>query len=56
MSGAVIFVLAITAMMGFFGFAEFVAPTQGSHSVGPGNLHRMGFVIGFASRRQRWFL
>jgi hypothetical protein len=55
MSGAVIFVLAIAAMMGFFGFAEFVAPIPKAAILWVPAIFTMSLAVGFASRRQRWF-
>jgi hypothetical protein len=57
MSGAVtlIFVLAITAMIGLFGFTGIVAPIAKAAILLVPAIFTVSLVIGFASRRQSWF-
>lgn len=47
--------VAITAMVGFFGFSGIVAPiAKGALLLIP-TIFTICLVIGFASRRQNWF-
>ncbi len=51
----VIFMLTITAMMGFLGITEIVAPIANAALLVVPAIFMISLAIGFASRRQSWF-